>query len=71
MGYADEAFRQFDALAQATLEALKACSCTGGCYKCIFSPKCGNQNRPLDKAGAIFVLELLLKKQGAARTPVR
>ncbi len=67
MGYADEAFRQFDALAQATLEALKACPCTGGCYKCIFSPKCGNQNRPLDKTGAIFVLELLLKKQPAAR----
>jgi DEAD/DEAH box helicase domain-containing protein len=61
MGYAEEAYRQFEALAQATLEAVAACSCEGGCYACVQSPKCGNQNRPLDKSGAIYLLQTLLR----------
>jgi DEAD/DEAH box helicase domain-containing protein len=60
VGYSEEAYQKFDELGKATLEVLKACPCVGGCNKCIYSPKCGNQNRPLDKAGAIFVLEQLL-----------
>ena len=60
MGYSDEAYRQWKSLAAATLEALKNCDCAGGCYSCVMSPKCGNQNRPLDKSGAIYLLERLL-----------
>jgi DEAD/DEAH box helicase domain-containing protein len=60
MGYSEEAYRQWEALAKATLETLISCDCTGGCYRCIMSPKCGNQNRPLDKAGATFLLQQLL-----------
>ena len=60
VGYSEEAYQKFDELGKATLEVLKACPCAGGCNKCVYSPKCGNQNRPLDKAGAIFVLEQLL-----------
>ncbi len=53
MGYAEEAYRQFPHHAQATLETLVACTCEGGCYARVQSPKCGNQNRLLDKQGAI------------------
>lgn len=60
MGYSEEAYRQWEALAKATLETLMSCDCAGGCYRCIMSPKCGNQNRPLDKLGAIFLLQQLL-----------
>jgi DEAD/DEAH box helicase domain-containing protein len=60
MGYAEGAFQQFSALARETLETLRACPCEGGCLSCIQSPKCGNQNRPLDKQGAILLLRALL-----------
>ena len=64
MGYAEEAYRQFDALARATLETLTACPCESGCYACVQSPKCGNQNRPLDKSGANHLLQALLRTDG-------
>jgi DEAD/DEAH box helicase domain-containing protein len=60
MGYAEGAYHQFTALAQETFETLRACTCEGGCLSCVQSPKCGNQNRPLDKRGAIFLLQALL-----------
>jgi DEAD/DEAH box helicase domain-containing protein len=40
----------------ATLAALRRCNCAAGCPSCVQSPKCGNGNEPLDKAGAIDVL---------------
>jgi DEAD/DEAH box helicase domain-containing protein len=60
IGYSEQAYQQFEALARATQETLLSCDCVGGCYRCIMSPKCGNQNRPLDKAGALFLLQKML-----------
>ena len=44
---------------EATLHALEHCRCSHGCPSCVQSPKCGNGNEPLDKAGAIEVLRIV------------
>jgi DEAD/DEAH box helicase domain-containing protein len=55
-GIAPMAFESGERHLKATLEALMTCPCERGCPSCVQSPKCGNFNEPLDKAGAIRLL---------------
>jgi len=59
IGIAEKGFEMIAELWQATLKAVVACPCTDGCPSCVQSPKCGNNNQPLDKAAAIILLEEL------------
>lgn len=59
-GFADRGFRQIRTWWRATAAAIEACECPNGCPSCVQSPKCGNGNDPLDKAGAVKVLRLVL-----------
>lgn len=59
-GFADRGYRQIETWWAATAAAIEACDCPAGCPSCVQSPKCGNGNDPLDKAGAVRVLRLVL-----------
>ncbi|MBW3562548.1 MAG: DEAD/DEAH box helicase, partial [Actinobacteria bacterium] len=59
-GLAERSYHRFDEHVRATRDAVAGCGCRAGCPSCVHSPKCGNGNEPLDKAGAIAVLEALL-----------
>ena len=59
-GIVERGFRSGRRLLEATLETVRACPCSHGCPSCVQSPKCGNGNEPLDKAGAVLVLDIVL-----------
>ena len=59
IGLAEKGFHMLDRLFEMTLQMIQACDCESGCPSCIHFATCGNGNVPLDKAGAIHLLELL------------
>ncbi|MBX7431241.1 DEAD/DEAH box helicase [Mycobacterium sp. Y57] len=59
-GFAARGFRMIADWWSATASAIDACECPSGCPSCVQSPKCGNGNDPLDKAGAVRVLRLVI-----------
>ena len=59
-GLCTQAFSNGKGLLDATLSAISECPCETGCPSCVHSPKCGSGNRPIDKAGAIFLLKALI-----------
>ncbi|HEX5018788.1 MAG TPA: DEAD/DEAH box helicase [Actinomycetes bacterium] len=59
-GFAEHGYHHAAAWLRATYEAISRCECLDGCPSCIQSPKCGNGNEPLDKAGALQLLSLLI-----------
>ena len=60
-GFAERGYRAGREWLEATLAVIEGCGCASGCPSCVQSPKCGNNNEPLDKAGAAVLLRLLLE----------
>ena len=59
-GFSEQGFVRGADWLRATREAIASCECPSGCPSCVQSPKCGNGNDPLDKAGAVRLLDVTL-----------
>jgi DEAD/DEAH box helicase domain-containing protein len=60
IGIARIAFHRFEELCADAHRLIAGCGCAEGCPSCVQSPKCGNLNEPLSKAGARLLLERML-----------
>ncbi|WP_449244704.1 DEAD/DEAH box helicase [Desulfobacca acetoxidans] len=69
VGLAARAYEMAEPLLAKTREMIASCQCEDGCPSCIHSPKCGAGNKPLDKAAAVQIAELLLGLQSRPEGP--
>ncbi|MCW2703929.1 MAG: box helicase domain protein [Blastococcus sp.] len=69
-GFAERGFTVLRRWLQATRATVASCECESGCPSCVQSPKCGNGNDPLDKAGAVRVLDVVLDELAAVDGPM-
>ncbi len=60
VGIAERGFEAFEGWVEDTARMLAGCPCADGCPSCVQSPKCGNLNELLDKAGALLLLRRML-----------
>ena len=69
-GFSERGFAVLRRWLQATRATVASCECENGCPSCVQSPKCGNGNDPLDKAGAVRVLDVVLDELAAVEGPL-
>ena len=60
IGITERGFEQFEGWVADTSRMVAGCPCVDGCPSCVQSPKCGNLNDMLDKAGAATFLARLV-----------
>jgi DEAD/DEAH box helicase domain-containing protein len=61
VGITERGFEAFEGWVEDTAKLLAGCPCERGCPSCVQSPKCGNLNDMLDKAGALDLLGRMLR----------
>jgi len=62
VGIARRGYRAFATLVGDAHRLVEACPCEAGCPSCVQSPKCGNLNEPLSKAGAVELMARILTR---------
>ncbi len=63
IGIAKEGYEKIDELLEIAGDILNSCECEIGCFRCIYSPKCGSGNKPLDKVCSVYLMDMIHKKQ--------
>ncbi len=66
MGLAKRGWELGEQLLLHVLRVISGCPCADGCPSCIQAPRCGSGNKPLDKSGAVLLLELMLDRRPLA-----
>ena len=61
IGICEKAVDVFVDLLNSTIDLLDNCQCQSGCPSCIYSPKCGNDNKPLHKNATKYILDYMSK----------
>ncbi len=56
VGITQRGYEQFERLLGDAERLIGECGCESGCPSCVQSPKCGNLNEPLHKAGALEMM---------------
>jgi DEAD/DEAH box helicase domain-containing protein len=56
IGLAEKAYEILPVLFATAYALVRDCRCDDGCPSCIYSPKCGNDNQPLDKNATTLIL---------------
>jgi DEAD/DEAH box helicase domain-containing protein len=69
IGISRAAFSRFEELCEDARRLIAECPCASGCPSCVQSPKCGNLNEPLSKAGALVLLQWLLSPAAEPAVP--
>jgi len=59
IGICEKAVDVFIDLLNSTIDLLDNCQCQSGCPACIYSPKCGNDNKPLHKNATKYILKYM------------
>ncbi len=62
VGITRQGFERFETLVGDAHRLIFECGCERGCPSCVQSPKCGNLNEPLAKAGALELLARMLER---------
>jgi DEAD/DEAH box helicase domain-containing protein len=59
VGISKRGYEEFGRLLDDAERLIAECPCESGCPSCVQSPKCGNLNEPLHKAGALELMGLM------------
>jgi len=69
VGIAHRGYEEFERLLADAARLVGECPCAEGCPSCVQSPKCGNLNEPLHKAGSLELMEGMINAVAAAHRP--
>ncbi len=72
VGLARKLFALLEEWINAAANLVGTCPCQDGCPSCVLSPRCGNENEPMDKMGAAVLLSRLrelIHKNSPAQSP--
>ena len=71
IGITEKAIEIFPDLVKSTYDLLKNCSCVDGCPACIYSTKCGNDNKQQQKKATKHILGYMCSKMDNYKSEVK